>query len=89
MQIVIDIPEDVYVRLFENGVPTSLADGIVMERAIRKGIPLSEVKTDILDKIRAKILVLDDTDYDFEGYYKVVTDALKIIDKYNAESEKV
>lgn len=48
---------------------------------------LEERKEDMLDKIRAEILVLDDADYDFEGYYKAVTDALKIIDKYKAETE--
>ena len=36
----------------------------------------------ILDKIRDEILKLDDADYDFEGYYKAVIDALAIIDKY-------
>ena len=38
----------------------------------------------ILDKIRAEIADLDDADYDYEGYYKAVTDAVKIIDKYKA-----
>ena len=46
-----------------------------------------EPKTDVLDKIRAEIENLDDADYDYEGYYKAVTDAVKIIDKYKAESE--
>lgn len=41
----------------------------------------------ILNKIRAEIANLDDADYDYEGYYKAVTDAVKIIDKYTAESE--
>ena len=41
-----------------------------------------EQQEPILDKIRAEILKLDDADYDFEGYYKAVTDALAIIDKY-------
>lgn len=41
----------------------------------------------ILDKLIAEIADLDDTDYDYEGYYKAVTDALQIIDKYKAESE--
>ena len=41
----------------------------------------------ILDKVRAEIADLDDADYDYEGYYKAVTDALQIIDKYKAESE--
>ena len=40
----------------------------------------------ILDKIRAEISVLDDADYDYEGYYKAVTDALQIIDKYRGEA---
>ena len=42
----------------------------------------------ILDKVRAEIADLDDTEYDYEGYYKAVTDALQIIDKYKAESEE-
>ena len=45
------------------------------------------VPIDVLDKIRVEIADLDDADYDYEGYYKAVTDALKIIDKYKAESE--
>lgn len=44
-------------------------------------------KTDVLDKIRAEIADLDDADYDYEGYYKAVAGALKIIDKYKGESE--
>ena len=45
------------------------------------------IEREVLDKIRAEILVLDDADYDYEGYYKAVTDALKIVDKYKAETE--
>lgn len=41
----------------------------------------------VLDKIRVEIADLDDADYDYEGYYKAVTDALQIIDKYKVESE--
>ena len=36
----------------------------------------------ILDQIRIEIAELDDADYDYEGYYKAVTDALQIIDKH-------
>lgn len=43
---------------------------------------------DVLDKIRAEIADLDDAEYEFEGYYKAVNDALQIIDKYKTESEK-
>ena len=41
----------------------------------------------ILDKVRAEIADLDDADYDYEGYYKAITDALQIIDKYKSEME--
>ena len=41
----------------------------------------------VLDQIKAEIADLDDADYDYEGYYKAVTDALQIIDKYKTESE--
>ena len=37
---------------------------------------------DVLDKIRVEIADLDDAEYEFEGYYKAVTDALQIVDKY-------
>ena len=57
-----------------------------LEEAIDMAIKALEQEP-ILDKIRAEIADLDDADYDFEGYYKAVTDAVKIIDKYKAESE--
>lgn len=41
----------------------------------------------ILDKIRAEIADLDDANYDYEGYYKAVTDAVKVIDKYKESEE--
>ena len=44
-------------------------------------------KEPMIDKVRAEIADLDDTDYDYEGYYKAVTDALQIIDKYRADME--
>ena len=44
-------------------------------------------KEPIFDKIRVEIADLDDTDYDYEGYYKAITDALQIIDKYKADME--
>ncbi len=42
----------------------------------------------VLDRIRAEIADLDKADYDYEGYYKAVTDALQIIDKYKTECEE-
>lgn len=42
---------------------------------------------DVLEQIRAEIADLDDADYDYEEYYKAVTDAVKIIDKYKGDKE--
>ena len=50
-----------------------------------QGKQVRYIKCEVLDKIRAEIADLDDADYDYEGYYKAVTDAVKIIDKYRAE----
>ena len=55
-------------------------------RAIKEAIKALEQES-IIDKIRAEIADLDDADYDYEGYYKATTDALKIIDKYKADME--
>lgn len=54
---------------------------IAIEKVVKQEV------NEVLDKIRAEIADLDDADYDYEGYYKAVTDALQIIDKYRAESE--
>ena len=35
-----------------------------------------------IEQIRQEIADLDDAEYEFEGYYKAVNDALQIIDKY-------
>ena len=40
MKIVIDIDNNVFTRLFDNGVDTSLEDRKVIDTAIRTGIPL-------------------------------------------------
>ena len=42
----------------------------------------------VLQEIRQEILVLDDADYDYDGYYKAVTDALAVIDKHIKEYEE-
>ena len=63
-------------------VETLIGLGMSREMAIK-----ALEQQSVLDKIRAEIAVLDDADYDYEGYYKAVTDAVKIIDKYKAESK--
>ena len=71
------------IELFENALDTTSVNG----KKLKKYINENYISNSVLDKIRAEIADLDDTDYDFEGYYKAVTDALQIIDKYKAESE--
>ena len=70
-------------ELFENALDTTSVNG----KKLREYINKNYTSNSVLDEIRAEILVLDDADYDFEGYYKAVTDALKIIDKYKAGKE--
>ena len=78
MQIVIDIPQGLKID-FENENWTALTCA-EMKNALINGTPL--------EKIRDEILKLDDPDYDFEGYYKAVTDALAIIDKYRGNQNE-
>lgn len=83
MHIVIDIDENLYTRLFDNGVD-NYDDAVDMAKAIRKGTPL--------DKIRAEIEDLDrfyDNDY-FSGNRDSMfkcNEVLQILDKYKTESE--
>ena len=94
MRLEIDIPEQIYL----NAKADTLCGADILVSAIKNGIPHETVtefadrcrecgREKVLDKIRAEIAVLDDADYDYEGYYKAVTDAVEIIDKYKAESE--
>ena len=59
-------------RLYPNTVIFQTTDG--------KGV--TYYNASVLEQIRAEIADLDDADYDYEGYYKAVTDALQIIDKH-------
>lgn len=59
---------------------------IPMNNALDMAIKALEQEP-ILDKIRAEIANLDDADYDYEGYYKAVTDAVEIIDKHRKEGD--
>ena len=45
MKLIIDINENVYTRLFDNGIPMDIADRIVMDRAIRNGTPIPDNAT--------------------------------------------
>lgn len=54
IKLVIEMPEDVYTRTFDNGVPISLADGIVIDRAIRTGTVLPDKHGRLIDADRMK-----------------------------------
>lgn len=51
MKIVIDIPEDVYTRLFDNGVDASIDDLRQLETTVRKGTPIPKGHGDLIDRI--------------------------------------
>ena len=41
-----------------------------------------DADVNVLEQIKEEIANLDDAEYEFEGYYKAVNDALQIIDKH-------
>lgn len=102
MRLVIDIDENLYTRLFDNG-GTEVADMHKACTAIRKGGKLSKDSVNsILDKIKAEIeetyagcyVCEYDEDYDWEEqdiseYFSVgnINDILNIIDEHKAKGE--
>ena len=97
MKIMIDIPEDVYTRLFDNGIQDNeiaVDDVCEMARAIRLGTPLPK-QEDILDEIKAEFISLYPKNYAGEPELGgsscefSLNKTLAIIDKYKADgSEK-
>lgn len=52
MKLIIDISDDVYTRLFDNGIQDNeiaVDDVCEIARALRKGTPLDDVKAEIED----------------------------------------
>ena len=82
MKLITDIPEDVYTRLFDNGIQDNeiaVDDVCEMARALRLGTPLDEVKKEIL-----KLINNTDSIYGTSALHSV----LEIIDNIGkAESE--
>lgn len=74
------IDADEFERRIKRYDTTDYADKALYNFAHNEMITMPTV--DVLDKIRAEIADLDDAEYEFEGYYKAVNDALQIIDKY-------
>ena len=50
MKIVIDVDENVFTRLFDNGVDTSLEDRKAIDSAVRNGTLLPKGHGDLIDK---------------------------------------
>lgn len=90
MKIVIEIPEDVYTRLFDNGIQDNeiaVDDVCEMARAIRLGTPLEEVLWEIKAEIEAKAKerrFYMDSGHPYDGLYE----ALEIIDSYISGKEQ-
>ena len=49
MKVIIDIGENLYTRLFDNGIETSLEDRKVIDKAIRNGKPLPKGHGRLID----------------------------------------
>jgi hypothetical protein len=82
MKVVIDIDENLYIRLFDNGVD-NYDDAVDMAKAIRKGTPLPKGHGRLVDA-DALYDQFEYADYDFE---KTMEYAPTIIEADKAESE--
>ena len=88
MKLIIEIDENVYTRLFDNGIQDneiSTDDICEMARALRLGTPIPDNATVCdIEQIRAEIE--DCKQYQFETYgiqrYFKIDDIRQIIDKY-------
>ena len=61
MKIVIEISEDVYTRLFDNGIETSFEDIEAIDIAIRVGTILDEERKPVIDKVLEIVDELNNT----------------------------
>ena len=88
MKIAIDIPEDVYTRLFDNGIQDneiSVDDVCEMARAIRLGTPLtSDVLADLLMEERIRGELKQDI-----SYSKDIIDDVKCILTVNIRDRRL
>lgn len=100
MQIVIDIPEQMYL----NAKADTLCGADILVNAIKNGTPHETVtefadrcrecgREKVLDKIRAEIkdwqTDIHDNEYDAESHDFVFERVYEIMDNYKAESEEV
>lgn len=98
MKIVIDISEDIYTRLFDNGIQNNeiaVDDVCEMARAIRKGYPVKNhskrmapdilnhlIGAEVLDKIRVELHTTAEMHEDGDFYLREEW-IDEIFDKYN------
>jgi len=78
MELIVNISEDVYTRLFDNGIQDNeiaVDDVCEMARALRNGTPL--------EKLRADVINIADGRQSIK-----VRSVLRIIDKHKAEREE-
>ena len=85
MKVVIDIDENLYTRLFDNGVD-NYDDAVDMAKSIRKGVPIFQ----FLEELKRNILMEVDggTDDRYLRYADVCDRISNSIDKYKSESEE-
>ena len=81
MQIVIEIPEEVYNEAKASGLPC-MYDELVAS-AVGEGTPLSEV----LDDIKGEIKAIQPSWYENAGRHNAIEGVLKIIDKHISRKE--
>ena len=89
MQIVIDIDENVFTRLFDNGIEDYEIvndDLFTIAQSIRKCVPISK----FLEELKIKILMEVDggTDDRYLSYVDVYNRISNSINEYKAESEE-
>ena len=90
MKIVIDIDDNLYTRLFDNGVD-NYDDAENMATAIRKGTPLPKGHGKIgdLDALREEVSSWGMNDYEPSDFIDVIDQADTIIEADKAESDEV
>ena len=80
MKLIIDIDENLYTRLFDNGVD-NYDDAIDMAKSIRKGIPLKNIKAEITDNDK---VMMQETLFSYQAVIPV-DEVIEILDRHIKE----
>ena len=96
MKLIIDIPEDVYTRLFDNGIQDNeiaVDDVCEIARALRLGTPLDDVKAEMEKQIKRDFAFAETETLKVPCHYGTANGlqvAVRILDNIGkAESEEV